>query len=56
MRDDSFLTMVAGIVVIMLISVGLFIDLGYTVYKIAGCKNKAIEHKMPYLEINEVCK
>jgi len=56
MRDGSFLTMIAGIVVIIFISLFLIIDTWYTVSQIAGCTNKDIEHKMHYLEINEVCK
>jgi hypothetical protein len=55
MIDDSFL-MLCGIALVLLISLCLFIDHGYTVYKIAECKATAIEQKMPYLEINEVCK
>jgi hypothetical protein len=56
MRDEDYLLMTIGVGLVIFVSMGLVIDHGYTVYKIAECKNKAIEHNMPYLEINEVCR
>ena len=56
MSDEDYLLMTIGVGLVIFVSMGLVIDHGYAVYKIAECKIKAIEQGMQYLEINEVCK